>query len=84
MLPYFAGERTPLFDSRARGVVAGLDLSHTSANLFRAALEGIAFAVRHNLDVMREAGSRPRRFVASRRRAQRGALAADSERRHRP
>ena len=33
--------------------------------MFRAALEGIALAVRHNLDVMREAGSRPARFVTS-------------------
>ncbi len=65
MLPYFSGERTPLFDPRARGVIAGLTLSHTRAHVFRAALEGIAFAVRHNLDVMREAGSRPARFVAS-------------------
>ena len=65
VLPYFAGERTPLFDPRARGVVAGLSLAHTSAHVFRAALEGIAFSVRHNLDVMREAGSRPQRLVAS-------------------
>ena len=65
VLPYFAGERTPLFDPRARGVIAGLSLAHTSAHVFRAALEGIAFAVRHNLDVMREAGSRPQRLVAS-------------------
>ena len=64
-LPYFSGERTPLFDPRARGVIAGLTLSHTSAHMFRSALEGIAFAVRHNLDVMREAGSRPARLVAS-------------------
>jgi len=64
-LPYFSGERTPLFDPRARGLIAGLSLSHTSAHVFRSALEGIAFAVRHNLDVMREAGSRPARLVAS-------------------
>ncbi len=63
VLPYFAGERTPLFDPDARGVVAGLSLAHSRGNVFRAALEGIALAVRHNLDVMREAGSRPARFV---------------------
>ncbi len=58
MLPYFSGERAPLFDSRARGVIAGLTVAHTPGHLFRAALEAIAFAVRHNLDVMREAGGR--------------------------
>lgn len=33
MLPYFAGERTPLFDPDARGVIAGLTLAHGRAQL---------------------------------------------------
>lgn len=57
MLPYFAGERTPLFDATARGLVAGLTLQHGPAELYRAALEAVAFGVRHNLDAMREAGA---------------------------
>jgi xylulokinase len=64
LLPYFAGERTPIFDPDARGVIAGLTLEHGRAELYRAALEGIAYGVRHNLEVMREAGGRPRRLVA--------------------
>lgn len=64
MLPYFAGERTPLFDPDARGVIAGLTTTHTRADLYRAVLEGIAFGVRHNLDVMSEAGGRVGRLVA--------------------
>jgi xylulokinase len=52
LLPYFAGERTPIFDPAARGVIAGLTLSHGRAELYRAALEGIAYGVRHNLEVM--------------------------------
>lgn len=64
VLPYFAGERTPIFDPDARGVIAGLTLGHGRAELYRAALEGIAYGVRHNLEVMREAGGRPRRLVA--------------------
>jgi xylulokinase len=64
LLPYFAGERTPLFDPQARGVVAGLTLRHTRGHLYRAALEGIAFGVRHNLEVMRQAGGGARRLVA--------------------
>lgn len=64
MLPYFAGERTPLFDPDARGVVAGLTLRHGRAHLYRAALEGTAFGVRHNLEVMAEAGGDLRRLVA--------------------
>jgi xylulokinase len=64
LLPYFAGERTPIFDPDARGIVAGLTLAHGRAELYRAALEGIAYGVRHNLQVMREAGGRAARYVA--------------------
>ncbi|MBF6150408.1 FGGY-family carbohydrate kinase, partial [Nocardia nova] len=63
-LPYFAGERTPLFDPDARGVVAGLTLGHGRAELYRAVLEGIAYGVRHNLEAMTEAGGRAGRLVA--------------------
>jgi xylulokinase len=63
-LPYLSGERTPLFDPDARGVITGLSLSHTRADMYRALLEGVAFAIAHDLDVMREAGAPLRRAVA--------------------
>jgi xylulokinase len=63
-LPYFAGERTPINDPHARGVYAGLTLSHTRGHLYRASLEGTAFGVRHNLETMAEMGAPPRRLVA--------------------
>jgi xylulokinase len=46
LLPYFAGERTPIFDPHARGVIAGLTLRHQRGHLFRAVYEGIAFGIR--------------------------------------
>lgn len=46
VLPYFAGERTPIFDHEARGVVAGLTLNHGRGHLFRAVYEGIAYGIR--------------------------------------
>lgn len=45
MLPYFSGERTPLHDPDARGVIAGLTLKHTRSDLARAAMEGIAHSI---------------------------------------
>jgi xylulokinase len=66
LLPYFAGERSPLFDPDARGVALGLTLAHTPAHLMRAALEAVAMGVRHNLeafDSVRPDGS-PWRAVA--------------------
>lgn len=64
MLPYFAGERTPIQDPDARGVVAGLTLTHTRGDLYRAALEATALGVRHNVETMRAAGADIRRIVA--------------------
>jgi len=64
VLPYFAGERTPVLDPDARGVVAGLTLRHTRGDLYRAALEATAHGVRHNVDAMRAAGADIRRVVA--------------------
>lgn len=64
VLPYFAGERTPIQDPDARGVVAGLTLAHTRGDLYRAALEATALGVRHNVETMRTAGADIRRIVA--------------------
>jgi len=63
-LPYFAGERTPIFDPDARGVIAGLSLSHARGDVYRAIYEGTAFGVRHNLGVFAEAAGAARRVVA--------------------
>jgi xylulokinase len=55
VLPYLAGERTPVFDPGARGVFAGLTLRHGRGHLFRAAYEGISFGVRQILDRLDDA-----------------------------
>lgn len=64
VLPYFAGERTPVFDAHARGTVLGLTLHHKREHLFRALLEATGFGARHNLDTMAAAGARLDRAVA--------------------
>ncbi|WP_435748058.1 FGGY-family carbohydrate kinase [Microbacterium sp. PMB16] len=64
VLPYFAGERTPIQDPDARGVIAGLTLDHSRGDLYRAALEATALGVRHNVETMRAAGADIRRIVA--------------------
>jgi len=56
-LPYLAGERAPIFDAGARGAFVGLTLAHGRAHLFRAVLEGAAFAMRHVAEPLASAGA---------------------------
>ncbi len=65
LLPYVLGEKTPIFDPLARGVLSGFTLSHTRAHVYRAILEAVAFGFRHHLDVLAERGHRPRRALIS-------------------
>jgi xylulokinase len=64
-LPYFLGEKTPIFDPAARGVFAGLMLHHTRAHLYRAILEAVCYGFAHHLELLREAGRPARRVVAA-------------------
>lgn len=57
-LPYMSGERTPIWDPKAKGVFYGLDYAKTKGHMIRAAMEGVAYSVRHNIDVAEEAGCR--------------------------
>jgi xylulokinase len=56
VLPYFSGERMPIHDPKAKGMIFGLNLSHTRGHIMRAALEGIGYGLCQNLDLMRAAG----------------------------
>lgn len=56
VLPYFAGERCPVNDEKARGMFFGLTLEHTRDEIYHAALEGIGFSVAQNVAVMEEIG----------------------------
>ncbi len=56
LLPYFIGEKTPIFNPLARGVFFGLTLQHTRAHLYHAILEGISFGFYHHIQVLKDAG----------------------------
>lgn len=55
-LPYLAGERSPHNDTRARGAFVGLSLSTAREDMTLAVMEGVAFAFRDNLEVLRKSG----------------------------
>ena len=64
LLPYFMGERTPIWDPYARGVYLGLTPYHTRAHMYRAALEGVAFAFRHMIEIVEQQGVRIEEVIA--------------------
>jgi xylulokinase len=64
VLPFFGVARSPIFDPQARGAILGLTLSHGRGHLYRALLEGSAYEVRHNLEVMQAAGAAPEQLSA--------------------
>ncbi|RLE28336.1 hypothetical protein DRJ54_06800 [Candidatus Acetothermia bacterium] len=57
-LPYFMGERAPLWDPKARGTLVGLTLYHTKAHLYRALMEAAAYSLRHSIETGKECGLR--------------------------
>ncbi|MGH6874747.1 MAG: FGGY-family carbohydrate kinase, partial [Aestuariivirgaceae bacterium] len=53
-LPYILGEKTPLMDPYARGTMIGFGLHQTLGDVWRAALEGIVFGMRHHVETFAE------------------------------
>jgi xylulokinase len=63
-LPYLIGERTPIWDAYARGVFFGLSTSHTRGHLYRAVLEGVAYAFRQMMEILSDTDASIREIVA--------------------
>jgi len=55
-LPYFTPSGTPYFDVSVKGAILGLDLSATRGEIMKALLEGVAFEIKLNLDILKESG----------------------------
>ncbi len=55
-LPYLMGERSPINDTDARGTFTGLRLDTTRADMLQAVLEGVAFAVKDNIEIAKSLG----------------------------
>lgn len=55
-IPFLSGERFPVRDSEARGIIYGLTLAHGRAEIVRALTEGVAYTLRWIYDSMRENG----------------------------
>lgn len=64
VLPYFSGERTPINDPLARGLIFGLTLAHSRAHVYRAVLEAVGYGIRHHLDVLDSIAAAPETLLA--------------------
>ena len=60
VLPYFSGERTPINDPKAKGMIFGLNLQHTRAHIYKACLEGVGYGIGQHFDIFdqREMGTK--------------------------
>nr|MDO8115252.1 FGGY family carbohydrate kinase [Candidatus Sigynarchaeota archaeon] len=57
VLPYWNGERTPIWDPFARGTIIGLSLYHMTGHVYRAFLEGVAYSLKDNLETAKKIGA---------------------------
>lgn len=63
-LPHMSvGERAPWWDEYVRSMLIGLTTYHTKAHIYRAILEGVAYAVRYCLETAKEAGIPLKRVI---------------------
>jgi len=56
-LPYLAGERNPYWNDALRGAFFGLSLAHRRDHMLRAVMEGVAFSMRHLIDIAESLGA---------------------------
>ncbi len=64
VLPYFSGERTPINDPKARGVIFGLTLLHTKEHIYHACLEGVGYGIAQHFKGFSEMGIHTKKIVA--------------------
>ena len=63
-LPDLSGDRTPHNDARIRAALIGLDIADGPADLTRAVMQGVAFALRDCLEALHATGADPARLLA--------------------
>ena len=63
-LPYFSGERTPIQNPNACGIIFGLNLTHTRGDIYRSIIEGISFGANHIIETFIDSGFIPKKLFA--------------------
>ncbi len=63
-LPYFSGERTPIQNPNACGMIFGLNLTHKREDIYRSIIEGICYGANHIIETFKESGFSPEKIFA--------------------
>jgi xylulokinase len=63
-LPYLSGERSPVHDHAARGLLLGLTAETTTAQIYRAVMDGIILSIRDHTERLAAIGGNPSRWRA--------------------
>ena len=63
-LPYFTPSGTPYFDTSVKGTILGLDLTSKREEILKALLEGVAFEMRLNLEILEKSGCHVNELIA--------------------
>lgn len=64
VLPYFSGERTPINDPLAKGLIFGLNLLHTREHVYNACLEGVGYGIAQHFDIFNERAMSTKKVMA--------------------
>ncbi|MEA4893825.1 MAG: FGGY-family carbohydrate kinase [Oscillospiraceae bacterium] len=64
ILPYFSGERTPINDPLAKGMIFGLNLQHTRAHIYKALLEGVGYGINQHFEIFDALGMGTKKVMA--------------------
>ena len=63
-LPYFSGERTPIQDPNACGIIFGLNLTHKREDIYRSIIEGISYGANHIIETFMQSDFIPNKLFA--------------------
>ncbi len=65
ILPHFAGAATPYMDPGSKAAIFGLTFEHTKADIYKALMEGTAFEILLNLEILKKHGLSPKSVVVT-------------------
>lgn len=65
VMPHFAGAATPYMDNGSKAAMIGLTLEHTSADVYKALMEGVTYEIMINVERMEQVGIIPEKLYAT-------------------